>query len=192
MLRRLYCSFFQVLFIFLFFGSSQTDAQTAQNPAHLNVDLRDAPKHIFHAKLSLPVQPGPLTLVYPKWIPGEHSPTGPIVDLVGLKLSGNGQEIAWRRDDVDMFAFHLEVPRGVDTLQASYDYLSPAEVNGSREHPSATQKLAVLNWYMVTLYPQGSKAEDLIYAATLRLPPGWKYGTALPVTKESDELIEFA
>jgi predicted metalloprotease with PDZ domain len=192
LLRRLYCSFFHVLFIFLFLGSLQTGAQTAQNPAHLNVDLRDAPKHIFHAKLSLPVQPGPLTLVYPKWIPGEHSPTGPIVDLVGLRLSGNGQEIAWRRDDVDMFAFHLEVPQGVDTLQASYDYLSPAEVNGSREHPSATQKLAVLNWYMVTLYPQGSKAEDLIYAATLRLPPGWKYGTALPVTKESDELIEFA
>lgn len=188
--RRLYSSF--CLSIFWLLASTQVGAQTAQNPVLLNVDLRDAPKHIFHAKLSLPVQPGPLTLLYPKWIPGEHSPVGPIVDLVGLQLSGNGQDLAWRRDDVDMFAFHLEVPSGVNTLQAAYDYVSPAEASGSREHPSSTQKLAVLNWYTVTLYPQGVKAEELIYAATLRLPTGWKYGTALPVAKESSDLIEFA
>ena len=156
------------------------------------MDLRDAPKHIYHAKLALPVQPGPLTLVYPKWIPGEHSPTGPIVDLVGLKVSAGAGEIAWRRDDVDMFAFHMDVPAGVDTLLLSYDYVSPAEMSSSRERPSSTQKLAILNWYTVTLYPLGSKAEDLTYVATLRLPSGWKYGTALPVARESSEQIEFA
>jgi len=139
------------------------------------------------------VTPGPLTLVYPKWIPGEHSPIGPIVDLVGLKMTAAGKEIAWRRDDVDMFAFHLDVPPGMDTLDVTYDYLSPAEVNeSSSERPSSTEKLAILNWYMVTLYPQGSKADDLIYAATLRLPTGWEYGTALPVAKDSPERIEFA
>jgi predicted metalloprotease with PDZ domain len=174
------------------FGTGQVFAQTAQNPARLDVDLREAPRHIFHAKLTLPVNAGPLTLVYPKWIPGEHSPTGPIVDLVGLKITAARKEVPWRRDDVDMFAFHLDVPAGADTLNLSYDYLSPAEATVSRERPSSTAKLAVLNWYMVTLYPQGPKTDELTYVATLRLPPGWKYGTALPVAKESPALIEFA
>jgi predicted metalloprotease with PDZ domain len=178
--------------IFMAFNSIQVRAQTPENPAHLDVDLRDAPRHIFHAKLTLPVHAGSLTLVYPKWIPGEHSPTGPIVDFVGLKMSAGGKAIAWRRDDVDMFAFHLDVPAGADTLEATYDYLSPAEVTGSRERPSATEKLAILNWYMVTLYPLGPKTDDLIYTATLRLPQGWKYGTALPIAKASDDTIEFA
>lgn len=192
MIRRLSFSLFPILFVSWFLISQPAFSQTAQNAAHLDVDLRDAPKHIFHAKLTLPVQAGPLTLLYPKWIPGEHSPVGPIVNLVGLKMFAAGKEIVWRRDDVDMFAFHIEVPSGVDTLIATYDYVSPAEMNGARERPSSTQKLAVLNWYMVALYPQGPKAEDLIYTATLRLPPGWKYGTALPVARESSEEIEFA
>jgi len=135
---------------------------------------------------------GPLTLVYPKWLPGEHSPIGPIVDLVGLKITGAGKEVSWRRDDGDMYSFHVEVPPGVDTLNLSYDYLSPAEATGSRERPSSTAKLAVLNWYMVVLYPLGPRTDDLTYVATLRLPPGWKYGTALPVAKESSDAIEFA
>ena len=176
----------------VFWGVISAHAQTSQNPAHLEVDLREAPLHIFHAKLTLPVRPGPVTLVYPKWIPGEHSPTGPIVDLVGLKISGGGTEIPWRRDDVDMFAFYVDVPEGVDRLNLSYDYLSPAEATGSRERPSSTAKLAILNWYMVTLYPRGPKTDDLIYVASLRLPAGWKFGTALPVSKESPDLVEFA
>jgi predicted metalloprotease with PDZ domain len=169
-----------------------THAQSVQNPARLEVDLRDAPKHIFHAKLTLHVASGPLTLLYPKWIPGEHAPTGPIVDFTGLKISAAGKEIPWRRDDVDMFAFHLEVPAGIDTLDLQYDYLSPADSSATREPSSTTAKLAILNWYMVALYPQGPKTDDLTYVATLRLPQGWKYGTALPVAKESPEVIEFA
>jgi predicted metalloprotease with PDZ domain len=192
LISRIHRSFFSVLFVLAVLGASNADPQTAQNPARLDVDLRDAPQHIFHAKLTFPVGAGPLTLVYPKWIPGEHSPTGPIVDLVGLKISAAGKEISWRRDDVDMYAFHVDVPVGVDTLNLSYDYLSPAEATGSRERPSSTAKLAILNWYMVTLYPLGPKTDDLTYVATLRLPAGWKYGTALPVAKESADSIEFA
>lgn len=167
-------------------------AQTAQNPAHLEVDLREAPLHTFRAKLTLPVNPGPLTLVYPKWIPGEHSPTGPIIDFVGIKIFGDGKEIPWRRDEVDMYAFHLEVPAAVNTLNISYDFLTPPDSTSTRERQSTTAKLAVLNWYTVALYPQGAKPDDLIYVASLRLPLGWKYGTALPVAKESGEVIEFA
>jgi len=103
-----------------------------------------------------------------------------------------GKEVAWRRDDVDMFAFHLEVPEGANTLEVALDYLSPAEASGSRETPSATAQIAVLNWYLVTLYPQGARTDDLTYAASLRLPAGWKYGTALPVAKETSDAVEFA
>jgi predicted metalloprotease with PDZ domain len=190
LMRRFHLYSLQILFLLAVIVPRSSHAQTAQNPAHLDVDLRDAPKHIFHGKLTLPVSPGPLTLVYPKWIPGEHSPTGPIVDFVGLKISGGGKDIAWRRDDVDMYAFRLEVPAGVDTLNVTYDCLSPAETTATREAAS-TDKLAVLNWYMLTLYPQGRRPDELTYIATLRLPPGWKYGTALPVARQSPDLVEF-
>ncbi len=192
MIRRFPCGFSLLLTVLALFSAHQAGAQTTSNPARLEVDLREAPRHIFHAKLALPVNAGSLTLVYPKWIPGEHAPTGPIVDLVGLKIAADGREVSWRRDDVDMFAFHVDVPAGVETLNLSYDYLSPAEASGSREQPSSTAKLAVLNWYTVTLYPLGPRTDDLTYVATLRLPAGWQYGTALPVLKESSGAVEFA
>ena len=168
-------------------------AQAEREPVRIAVDLRDTPRHAFHAKLKFPVKPGPLTLVYPKWIQGEHAPTGPIVNLTGLKMLAGGKEVPWRRDDVDMFAFHLDVPQGAEMLEVSLDYLSPPpESSGSRDRSDATAKIAVLNWYLVTLYPQGRKTDDLTYEASLQLPAGWKYGTALPVAKETPEEIAFA
>jgi len=166
-------------------------AQDPRKPVRLNVDMRDATKHIFHAKLVFPVAAGPLTLVYPKWIPGEHSPVGPIVNLTGLFFRAGGKEIEWRRDDVDMFAFHCQIPAGVNELEVSLDYISPSSVSGGRENPSATAQLAILNWYTVLLYPQGAKSDDLTYTASLQVPAGWKHGTALPVASETSEAIEF-
>jgi predicted metalloprotease with PDZ domain len=166
-------------------------AQDARNPARLSVDLREATKHIFHAKLALPVKPGPLTLVYPKWIPGEHAPVGPIVDLVGLFFRAGGEKIEWRRDEVDMFAFHCQIPTGASELEVSLDYVSPSGASAGRENPSATAQLAILNWYTVLLYPQGAKSDDLTYTASLQVPAGWKYGTALPVANENGAVIEF-
>jgi predicted metalloprotease with PDZ domain len=174
-----------------YFSATKGFAQTTP-PVRISVDLRDAPKHIFRARLEFPVKAGPLTLVYPKWIPGEHAPVGPIVDLTGLRMSAGGKEIVWRRDDVDMFAFHLEVPAGADTLEVALDYLPPAEATGSRERPAGTAQIAVLNWNVVSLYPEGVKTDDLTYVAKLQLPPGWKYGTALRAMKESAQEIEFA
>jgi len=164
--------------------------QTAKSAARLTVDLRDAAKHIFHAKLAMPVTAGPLTLVYPKWIPGEHAPIGPIVDLAGLFFRVDGKEMAWRRDEVDMYAIHLQIPAGAKELEVSLDYLSPSTATG-RENPSATAQLALLNWYTVLLYPEGAKSDDLTYAASLKIPAGWKYGTALEVANESSEEIAF-
>ncbi|MGB2627025.1 MAG: hypothetical protein WAK20_09570, partial [Candidatus Acidiferrum sp.] len=172
-------------------GTAAENERTASD-AVLAVDLREAPKHVFHAKLTLPVKSGPLTLVYPKWIQGEHSPTGPIPDLTGLRMSCAGKEIAWRRDSVDMFAFHLEIPEGANSLDISLDYLSPAEANGTRERPASTAKLLVLNWYVVALYPQGANTDNLTYVPSVQLPTGWKYGTALRSAREGSGEVSFS
>ncbi len=172
-------------------GTAAENERTASD-AVLAVDLREAPKHVFHAKLTIPVKSGPLTLVYPKWIQGEHSPTGPIPDLTGLRMSCAGKEIAWRRDSVDMFAFHLEIPEGANSLDISLDYLSPAEANGTRERPASTAKLLVLNWYVVALYPQGANTDNLTYLPSVQLPTGWKYGTALRSAREGSGEVAFS
>jgi predicted metalloprotease with PDZ domain len=165
----------------------------AQNAAiRLTADLREAPRRIFHARLVMPVKPGPLTLLYPKWIPGEHAPDGPIADLVGLKVSANGQPILWRRDDVDLYRFHIDVPDGATTLEANYDYLSPVTGEGYSAGPSADQMLSVLEWNLVVLYPSGAPTDSLKYQASLRLPQGWKFATSLAVEKQDADEIEFA
>ncbi len=175
----------------LFSCTIPANAQNARNPVRLNVDLREATKHIFHAKLFFPVAPGLLTFVYPKWIPGEHSPVGPILNLTGLNFRSDGKPLEWRRDDVDMFAFHCQIPNGATELEVSLDYVSPAGPSAGRENSSATAQLALLNWYTVLLYPQGAKSDDLTYVASLQIPAKWKYGTALPVANEASESIEF-
>jgi predicted metalloprotease with PDZ domain len=131
--------------------------------------------------MTIPVKPGPLTLLYPQWIPGEHGPTGPIENLVGLKFSSGGNSIPWRRDDVNMFAFHLDVPPAATSLDAAFDFISPPEEPGFSSGSSATTRLAVLSWNQLVLYPQGAQPDDLQVQASLRLPEGWQYATALPV-----------
>ncbi len=161
----------------------------------LDVDATQAARKIFHARLSIPAKPGPLTVYYPKWIPGEHGPTGPIINLTGLEFYAAGKRIPWRRDDVDMYAFHCDIPAGADALDARLDFLSGVESERFSAGASATDKLAVLNWNQVVLYPAGSNIHDLTYQATLRIPPGWKYGTALPIANAAGAgggTVEFA
>src|SRR5215831_17489441 len=165
-------------------------AQQASRPVKLEVDLREAPRRIYHARMEFSVRPGPLTLVYPKWIPGEHAPNGPIADVTGVKLFANGKEVIWRRNTADLFAFECDVPEGSETLEATLDYLLPTE-SGTAGVPSASAQLAVLPWNLVVLYPKGAKSDDVKFSAKLRIPKGWKFATALPVTKESNDGIEF-
>src|SRR5260221_6267682 len=135
----------------------------------LEVDLRDAAKRVYHSKMEFSVKPGPLTLVYPKWIPGEHSPTEAIVDATGLHFRGGGKEIAWRRDDVDLYAFRCTIPAGVTTLEVTLDYLLPAEP-GTAGVPSASARVAVLPWNLVVLYPDGASSDDVKFAPSIRVP----------------------
>src|SRR3984957_16443 len=156
------------------------------------VDASEAPRKIFHAQLTIPTAPGTLTLYYPKWIPGEHGPTGPIQDLAGLKFTANGQTLKWRRDLLDGWTIHVEVPAGVSTVNASLDFISPAGEEGMfTGGPSATDKMTVLSWNTVLLYPAGWTSDELTYRASLRLPDGWKFGTPMPVASQSGADLKF-
>jgi predicted metalloprotease with PDZ domain len=163
----------------------------SQTAVKLRVDATDAPRRLFHVQMTMAVKAGPMTLLYPEWIPGEHGPTGPIVNLVGLKVEGGGKPIAWKRDSVNMYAFHLDVPAGVTSLEVAFDFISPPEAEGFSSGSSATSELAVLSWNQLLLYPQGAQADDLQFQATLKVPNSWRYGTALPIARESGNEIEF-
>jgi predicted metalloprotease with PDZ domain len=150
----------------------------------LSVDATQAARNIVHTKFTIPVRPGPLTLFYPKWIPGEHSPTGPINDLVGLRLSANGKPVAWQRDAVEMFAFHCEVPQGVNELEVSFD-------DASQPETTASAKLARIKWNRLILYPREMNSDTILVRASLLLPAGWKFASALPVLSENKDEFQF-
>jgi predicted metalloprotease with PDZ domain len=146
------------------------------------VDASDAPRKIIHAQLTIPAAPGSLTLYYPKWIPGEHGPTGPVQELTGLKFSANGQPLTWRRDLLDGWTFHVDVPQGVSLVNASLDFVAPVAEDGIYTGGmSATDKMTVLSWNTVLLYPANWTSDELTYTASLKLPAGWKFGTPLPM-----------
>jgi predicted metalloprotease with PDZ domain len=159
----------------------------------LFVDASSAPRKIFHATLKIPATAGDLTLYYPKWIPGEHAPDGPLVDLAGLKFSADSKTLKWRRDLLDGFTIHVDVPAGETEVNAELDFLSPATFEGGfSAGSSATDKMAVISWNQVLLYPKGWKSDDITYTATLKLPAGWKFGTPLPIASTSgDTEIKF-
>ncbi|HJY30883.1 MAG TPA: hypothetical protein VJ306_22805 [Pyrinomonadaceae bacterium] len=150
----------------------------------LSVDATDAARNMIHSKLAIPVKPGPLTLFYPKWIPGEHSPTGPINDLVGLKLSAGGKAIPWRRDDVEMFAFHCDIPQGVNVLDVTFDDLSQPE-------STASAKLARIKWNRLLVYLQGMSSDAISVKASLKLPAGWRFASALPIVSDRNGELQF-
>ena len=148
----------------------------------LNVDLTDAPRKILHATETLTAAPGPLTLVYPKWIPGEHGPTGPIDDMAGLLITCTGAAntpIKWQRDPVDMFAFHLTVPEGCTTLRLTLDFLATATATGFSAGASTSENLAVLSWNTLVVSPAGANPSDLRVSPSITLPSAWQFGTAL-------------
>ena len=152
----------------------------------LAVDATQATQKILHVHEVIPAVPGALTLYYPKWIQGTHAPIGPIANLTGLKISANGKFLPWKRDTLDVFTFHADVPSGVKEVEVSFDYL----IAGGPVC-TATAKLLDLNWYPVVLYPAGTPAAQMMLKPTLRLPAGWKFGTALPIEKQSASEIVF-
>lgn len=157
-------------------------AQADSTPVTLHVDLTDAPRKLIHATETMTVTPGELTLVYPKWIPGEHAPDGPIDDQAGLVFTcggGEGTRLDWRRDRLEMFAFHLTVPAGCSTLTIRQDFLATAPATGFSAGASTSENLAILSWNTVVLYPDGMNNADVHMSPSVTLPSGWQFGTAL-------------
>src|SRR5947199_9088260 len=125
-------------------------AEEPPRPIELSVDATEAPRRLYQARLVIPAKPGPLTLYYPKWIQGEHQPSGPITDLSSVKMRAAGKPVAWRRDDVDMYAFHCTIPDAADAVEVALEYLIPGDKGGYGAGPAVTYRLATLNWYAVT------------------------------------------
>ncbi len=152
----------------------------------LRVDATDAPRNILHSVVTVPAKPGDFTLVYPKWIPGNHRPTGPIQNLTGLHIKAGGQEIEWQRDLVDMYALHVHVPQGAQEVEVAMDTLT---YNG--HNSAASSKVLDLNWNQVVLYPQGKSPDEVQVSASIRLPQGWKFGTALTPAQQDGNSADF-
>jgi predicted metalloprotease with PDZ domain len=148
-------------------------AQSQKTPIQITADLSDAPRKLYHAEVDLPVTAGPLTLTTPKWVPGDHRPTGPVASIAGVVftavIDGKAQPLAWRRDDVDLYQFHLTIPKGITTIHAHLDCIVT----------DATQKLAVMTWEELLLYPANTPVRDIPIQASLIVPAGWGVGTAL-------------
>ena len=150
-----------------------------KTPISLHVDMTDAPRHLIHVQEKIPVTAGPMVIEYPEWIPGNHRPTGPIDNVAGLFVRANGQSLTWRRDEVDMYGVHVDVPNGVSTLDVDFDFLVAPGGTGAGEDRSTSKNLAVLEWNSVVMYPGGIPVGKIPITPSITLPEGWGFGTAL-------------
>ncbi|HEY4112911.1 MAG TPA: hypothetical protein VGM17_02520 [Rhizomicrobium sp.] len=156
----------------------------------LAVDATDTTHAIFRVHETIPVaHSGPMVLLYPKWIPGNHGPTGPIDKFAALKIRAGNTTVPWVRDVVDVYAFHVNVPNGARALDLDFQFLSPVESHEGRV--VMTQEMLDLQWNTVALYPAGYFSRDITFAASLKLPQGWKLGSALETTGASGATTSF-
>ncbi|HEV2276737.1 MAG TPA: peptidase M61 [Acidobacteriaceae bacterium] len=155
----------------------------------LHVNLTNMVDRVATVHEEIPVKSGDLTLLYPQWIPGNHSPTGPIDAVAGLVVAANGQRIPWVRDRVNVYAFHIDVPKGVSSINVDFDYLSPTTRQEGRIQFSS--KLADLAWNTVVLYPAGHFSRDIHFTPSIVLPHGWQYATALETDSKEGDTVHF-
>ncbi|UKE70459.1 tetratricopeptide repeat protein [Xanthomonas cerealis pv. cerealis] len=155
----------------------------------IDVDATDLAHRIFHVRTTIPATPGPMTLLYPQWIPGNHSPTGPIDKLAGLVVKANGQVLPWKRDQFDVYAFKVEVPPGVSEIVAEFQFLSSQGDGQGRV--MMTPEMLNLQWNTTALYPAGIYARNIKAQASVTLPPGWSYATALETATRVGDTVTF-
>ena len=147
-----------------------TAALAQKTPIQITADLTDGARHLYHAEIDIPVRPGPVTLITPEWIPGTHMPAGPAQDIVGVTFTANGEKLPWRRDDVNLYEFHLTAPKGVTAIHAHLDCIVHARV---------TDHMSVLEWEKLLMYPAGIPVKDIPIQPSVTVPAGWGTGTAL-------------
>jgi predicted metalloprotease with PDZ domain len=158
----------------------------------LEVDASEVAQRLIHVRLIVPTEAGSLTLHYPRWIPGRHRPVGQIANVSGLRVTAKNQTLPWQRDDADPFAVRCKVAQDTKAVEVKFDLLLAAGSEGGAAFMTvASPKVMTMNWNDVLMYPAVANALQLPYTASLRLPPGWKYGTALPTDSEKDGKITF-
>lgn len=155
----------------------------------LKVSVTDVVHRVIGVQEMIPVEPGRLTLLYPEWIPGNHSPTGPISEIADLEVTANGGRIGWTRDRVNVYAFHINVPPGVTTLDVKFQYLAP--LRGNEGRISFSSDLIDLSWSTVVLYPAGFFSRDITFAPSVHLPDGWHFASALELSEQNGSLVQF-
>jgi len=143
-----------------------------------HVDATDTERKIIRVRQTIPVaQAGPMVLLYPKYLPGNHAATGPIQLVAGVQVSAGGERVEWLRDTLDPYAFHIEVPAGVSEIEVSFDYLS--QVSPGQWRVLMTPEMLNLQFEKLLLYPAGYEHDGIMVQTTVRLPDGWNYGVAL-------------
>ena len=160
---------------------------TQADPETLVLDARKAGRGIAISTMHIPVRPGPFTFVYPKWIPGYHSPAGVLADISQLQVSADGQTLAWHRDKVDMYAFHVIVPAGVRSIKVRFTML----LNGGTSRRS-TSNLATICWTRAFFYQNNINYHHYYLKPSIILPQGWGFGTALTTVSRVGQRVNFA
>ncbi|MCE4370981.1 M61 family metallopeptidase [Xanthomonas hortorum] len=155
----------------------------------IDVDATDLAHRIFKVRTTMPAKPGPMTLLYPQWIPGNHSPTGPIDKLAGLVIKVDGKVVPWTRDQFDVYAFKIDVPQGATELVAEFKFLSPQASNQGRV--MMTPEMLNLQWNTTALYPAGVFARNIKTQASVTLPKGWDYAIALETQSRVGDTVTF-
>jgi predicted metalloprotease with PDZ domain len=156
----------------------------------LEVDATDLERRIFRVRETIPVTgSGPMTLLYPQWVPGGHTPRNPLYNVAGLTIRANGQTVAWTRDPVEVFAFHVTPPAGATSLEVEFQYLGPTAPDQGRI--DITPEALRAQWITLALYPAGYFARRIPVDASIRLPSGWGYGTALETASAENGLVRF-
>jgi len=147
-----------------------------KTPIKITVDLTEAPRKLYHAEIDVPVRPGPVTLLTPEWIPGDHAPNGEANAITGAIFTADGKTLAWRRDDVNLYEFHLEIPAGVTSVHAHLDAIITSR---------ASKQMACLEWERLMLYPAHIPVKEIAIEPSVTVPAGWGIGTALTPTGTS-------
>jgi len=186
-LQRFICATLLATFATTTLSSRAESRDGAESPLTLIVDASGAANGIMRVRERIPAAPGPFTIVYPKWIPGEHGPTGPLNDLAALRISASGADLDWRRDATDLYAFHVSVPPGSSAIDVTFDVLMNAP-----DDNMATHSLAVVNWNRALLYQEGIDSHAYFVEPSIVLPAGWDYATALRGGARNGNRIDFA
>jgi predicted metalloprotease with PDZ domain len=156
----------------------------------LRVDATDVGRKIFRVHESIPVAPGPVTLLYPQWRLGAHAPAdAALAQLAGLTLNAGNRRIEWQRDPLNMYAFHASVPAGASALEADFEFLSPLE--GSQGAILVTPVMLAVHWESLLLYPAGYFAHGIIVRPSVKFPESWQFAGALQTTAQNGAEVSF-